>query len=79
MQAALIFKILEMIYAAMAAAPKVIEIAQKGKELITALFTAGAISKEKQDAMHASIDARYAMHLAGIVPSYWQVEPDPAG
>lgn len=78
MNPAIILQILQAIYAAMSAAPTVIEIANKGKELISALFSAKAISKEVQDALHASIDARAALHAAGVVDPAWTVEPDPA-
>jgi len=64
--------------AAISAAPKVIEVVQKAKDFITALFTAGAISKERQDALHLAVDARAALAAAGIVDPAWTVEADPA-
>jgi len=70
--------ILAGIQAAIAAAPAVLDIVNKGKALITSLFSAKAITKEQQDAMHLQLDAYAAMMAAGIVPPAWRVEPDPS-
>jgi hypothetical protein len=69
--------ILQGIQAAISAAPGVIDIVNKGKALISALFTAKVITKQMQDALHAHIDSIDAMVQAGIVPNSWQVQPDP--
>lgn len=76
--AALLPLILEGIQAAISAAPGVVDVVEKGKALITSLFTAKLISKEVQDALHAHIDAHAALVAAGIVPPHWQVDPDPS-
>jgi hypothetical protein len=77
MNPAAILLILQAIEAAIGAAPKVLEIAAKAKEFITTLFTAGIISKEIQDAMHLSVDAKAAMAAAGVIDPAWRVDPDP--
>lgn len=63
--------------AALSAAPKVAELYVKAKDMVAALFAKDLISKEKQDAQWAYIDAIKAMVDAGIVPPHFQVEPDP--
>ena len=78
MEIASILLVIQGINAALAAAPGAIEVITKAKELITALFTAKAITKEQQDAIHIQVDATAALVSAGIVPIAWQVEPDPA-
>ncbi len=70
--------VIQGVEAAIAAAPQVIEVAQKGKELISALFSAKAITAEQQDKVHAHVDAIQAAVLAGQTPPAWQVEADPA-
>lgn len=77
MSIASILLIVQGIQAAIAAAPGVIAVVEKGKDLISALFTAGKITKEQQDALHARIDADAALAASGIVPPEFQVEPDP--
>ena len=69
--------IIQGIEAAIAAAPKVIAVAEKGKELITSLFQAGAISIEQQHATHSHVDAIMNAALAGETPPAWTVEADP--
>lgn len=69
--------VLQAIQAAITAAPGVINIIQKGKEMISSLFEAGLINKAQQDALHLEVDAIAAMVEAGITPPHWQVEPDP--
>lgn len=77
MNSAAILLILQGIEAAIAAAPKVIEIAAKAKEFIASLFSAGIISKEIQDAMHLNVDAKVALAQAGVIDAAWKVDPDP--
>lgn len=62
---------------AIKAAPTVIEIAVKTKEMISALFTAGLISKEKQDETHLHVDQWVACLNAGVPPPEFTVEADP--
>lgn len=69
--------IIQGIEAAIAAAPKVIAVAQKGKEMIAELFNAGAISIEQQHAVHSHVDAVMNAALAGETPIAWTVEADP--
>lgn len=78
MTPATILLIVQGIQAAISAAPAAVEIVAKAKEFISALFSANAITKAQQDALHAHIDSLQALALAGVVPSHWQVQPDPA-
>lgn len=70
--------IISGIQAAIGAAPGVVDIVEKGKALISSLFTAKVITKEQQDALHAHIDSLSALAVAGIVPLAWTVEKDPS-
>lgn len=70
--------VMEGIQAAIAAAPQVIDVAEKGKALVSSLFSAGVISVDTQNNAHSHIDAIQAAVQAGTVPPSWQVEPDPA-
>lgn len=76
MQIAAILGIIQGIQMAIALAPKVVEIVTAGKNLITSLFSAGLITKEQQDAIHAHLDSYAALWAAGI-PVHWTIEPDP--
>ena len=71
--------ILQLVQVALAVAKsdQVAALAQSAKQFITALFTAGAISKEEQDATMAYVDAAVGLVKAGIIPPHWQVQPDP--
>lgn len=71
--------VIQGIEAAIAAAPQVIDVVEKGKALITSLFEAGAITIDQQNATHAHVDAVQAAVLAGYVPPSWQVESDTTG
>lgn len=73
-----ILLVIQGLNAAISAAPTIVAIVTKAKELVAALFTAGVITKEQQDALHMNIDARAALAAAGIIPPHWQVEPDPS-
>ena len=77
MSPALLLMIIQGVQAAISAAPGVIEVATKAKELIQALFTAKLITKQQQDATFLYIDAHAAMVMAGITLPHWMVEPDP--
>lgn len=72
-----IASLVTLFQAAIAAAPKVAALVVKAKEYIEALFTAGLISKEQQDQLHAHMDAAQAAALSGNTPPHWTVEPDP--
>jgi hypothetical protein len=76
MPPATLLLIIQGIEAAIEAAPKVVEVVSKSKDLVTALFTAKLIPKETQDAIHLHIDARAALVAQGITPLHWTVEPD---
>ncbi len=78
MNPATITLIIQGIEAAIAAAPGVVEVAQKAKDFISSLFTANLITKDVQDALHAHVDAVSKMAEAGVIPNHWQVQPDPA-
>lgn len=69
--------IVQGIMAAVAAAPTVVEVVTKAKDVITALFTAKQITKAQQDAIHQQVDAICALAEAGALPGYWRVEADP--
>jgi hypothetical protein len=77
MPVAAIGLIVQGIEAAVSAAPTVMAVAQKAKDFISALATAGLISKAQQDAIHAHVDVVQQMAQAGIIPSHWQVQADP--
>jgi hypothetical protein len=77
MNPATILLIMQAISAAIAAAPKVVEVAKAAKDFITSLFTANLITKEQQDALHAFVDNQGQLALAGIPPIHWTVEADP--
>lgn len=77
MDSKMIALILQGILAAISAAPGVIALVQKAKDLISALFGANLITKAQQDALHARIDAHALMVNAGLIEPWWQVEPDP--
>lgn len=70
--------IIQIVQAAIAAAPSAVDIVAKGKAMIDALFTAQLITKAQQDATHAHLDSLQALALSGIIPPHWQVQPDPA-
>jgi hypothetical protein len=78
MTPATILLLIQGIQAAIAAAPQAIAVAQKAKDLVSALFTANAITKEQQDALHAHIDGLALLSAQGIIPPHWKVEADPA-
>jgi len=74
---ALLPQILQGIEVAIGIAPQVAGIVSSAKDLFNAMFKAGLITVEQQDAAHAYVDAIYGMRQAGIIPPAWQVEPDP--
>lgn len=65
------------IEAAIAAAPKVIAVAEAGKNLITELFKAGAITTDTQNQLHGRVDVVMEAYLAGEIPPELTIEPDP--
>jgi hypothetical protein len=70
--------LLQVLQAAISAAPQAIDIATKGKDLIDSLFTAKLITVEQQNALKNHVDSMMALAVAGIVPDWWKVQPDPA-
>ena len=71
--AALITDIQLAIEAAKYATPVVLA----AKDMITALFQAGAITTEQQDALHAHCDALMLAAIRRETPPSWKVEADP--
>jgi hypothetical protein len=69
--------VIQAIQAAIAAAPRVIEVVQKGKEFIASLTSAGVITAEQQNALDARVDTIAAAFANGQTPPAWSVEPDP--
>lgn len=69
--------ILQGLQAAITGAPQVVELVTKSKELIDAMFKAGLITKAQQDLAHQQADLWQEMALAGMLPVWWKVEPDP--
>lgn len=69
--------VIQGIEAAIAAAPQVIDVAEKGKALIESLFIAGVISVDQQNATKSHVDAVQAAVQAGEVPPAWTMEADP--
>lgn len=78
MTPATLLLIVQGIQAAISAAPSVVDIAIRAKDFIASLFRAGLITKERQDAVHAHVDAYQAALLSGQEPPHWQVEADPS-
>jgi hypothetical protein len=70
--------ILQIIQLALAATPKVIDLARDTKDWVDALFRAGVITAEQQNAVHAYVDAVCDAALRGEPPPHWSVEPDPS-
>lgn len=77
MTGAEVFALISALQAAIAAAPKAIQLVEDTKNYITSLFKAGLITKEQQDAAHAYADAQAALFSAGIIPDSLKVDPDP--
>ena len=70
--------VLSGIQAALAASPAVANLVIQAKDWITALFSAGVITRAQQDALHGVCDAHQAAVLAGQRPDALVVDPDPA-
>jgi predicted RNA-binding protein associated with RNAse of E/G family len=77
MNPAMLLLIIQGVQAAIAAAPQVVDLVVKAKDFIASLFSAGLITKEQQDRIHAHVDAVCAAALAGQELPEWTVEPDP--
>lgn len=69
--------ILSALQGAITSAPAVVDLVTKGKDLISALFTAKIITVEQQNAAHSYVDAIASMVDSGLVPPGLQVQPDP--
>ena len=59
------------------AAPDIIAFAAKVKGWIADLFSAGIITAEQQNELHARVTAICAAALNNTLPPHWQVEADP--
>lgn len=79
MTAAALALVIQGIQAAIAAAPQIEAVVTAGKDYITALFSAGAITADQQNAVHAHVDAVAAAVASGQTPPEFVVAPDPAG
>lgn len=73
----LVFTILAGIQAAIQAAPQIKELVTKGKDFISALFTAKLITKEQQNQLFQRVDEISEAFKNGEQPPHWDVEPDP--
>lgn len=73
----LIGLILSAITAAISAAPQTVSVVQAGKDMISALFSAGLIDKPLQDRLFAHVDAHAEAVSNGNIPPGWEVDPDP--
>ena len=66
--------IIQAILAALSAAPQAIELATKAKDFFSGMFSAGLITADTQNALHARVDADLLLFSKGI-PVHWQVQP----
>lgn len=64
------------ITAALNSAPAVTQLVLQTKDYITALFTAGVITAEQQNRLHAHCDAHMNATLRGEKPPELVVDPD---
>lgn len=64
------------ITAALNAAPAVTQLVEQTKGYISALFTAGVITAEQQNQLHAHCDAHMHATLRGEKPPELVVDPD---
>ena len=69
--------IIQVIQAILAAAPTIAEGVAKAKLFISALFGAGLITVNQQNALYAHVEALGYLASSGLSPDWWQVEPDP--
>lgn len=69
--------IITLIQGALAAAPQIEAVITAMKDFISGLFKGGLLTQQQQDALHQYVDAVATMVKAGVVPSHWQVQPDP--
>ena len=74
---AIVFKIIELIRAAISAAPQAIEVIQGARATIDALFTAKLITVEQQKRLHDHVDKLCEAALTLSTPPAWEVQPDP--
>lgn len=73
----LVSTIMSGVKLAIAAAPEVEKIVVAAKKWLDALFSAGLISKDVQNATHAHVDALAEAAAAGQELPSWSIEPDP--
>jgi len=68
--------ILAGVNAVLTAAPDVVAVAEKVKQTINRLFTAGVISADEQNRLHAHCDDHMNARLRGEKPPELEIEPD---
>jgi hypothetical protein len=73
----IVLTIIELIRAAISAAPQVIEVVQGARATIDALFTGKIITVEQQDKLHQHVNDLLDAALTGETPPEFNVEPDP--
>lgn len=59
---------------AVQAAPKILEVGTAAVDFAAALFGAGVITREQQEAVNVYVEAVQSAALAGLRPPHWQVE-----
>lgn len=73
-----ILEIITLLQAAIVAAPKVVEIAVNGKNLINSMVAAKPITIEEQKRVDDFVSGVDAIAASGQLPAHWQVEADPS-
>lgn len=69
--------VIQGLQAAISAAPGIAKVVTGAKDLIAGLFEGKVITAEQQTVLHDHVDSIVAMSKAGLLPSNWQVRPDP--
>lgn len=78
MNSAQLALIIQYVQAGIAAAPAVVTEVKRAKTFFSDLFGSGAITIERQRALHAHVDAIQAAVMNGDTPPQWTVEADPS-
>jgi hypothetical protein len=68
--------LIQAVETAIAAAPGVVEVVEKGKDFLVSVFSAADVPKETQDRVFNHVEEVTAAFLAGNVPPEFTVEPD---
>ena len=58
-------------------APGISDVVKKARALIASFFGAGLITQKEQELLFNRVDAIAEETLAGRLPDWWNVEPDP--